>query len=504
MKRILVLLITYTLSLTALAQVPGYTKLSGQSGYVTNSLKVGAAAAADASAIMDASSTSKGMLIPRMTTTQRDAIASPATGLFIYNITTNAYNYYQAGWKVLAGGATGAANGLRIASGNIELGGNLTHDTTAVRFTSGSQAVSFMNAATGHLLAFGDIDQTGAPALAAIYPRIQFNTDTLHIELNGSPGTTGQVLTSDVNGDGFWGSGNFWNLTGNSGTNPATNFIGTTDAQPLVFRTNNFIEGYIDGATPNYFIGYANAINFTTGSNNCGFGDQTLEAITSGNGNTHMGSTAGSFVTTGSENSLFGASAGADISTGSNNICIGSGSRAGAGNAANRIAIGNATATADGEFALDAAITQLNFPLNGQTAGYVLTTDGTKADWQQAPGTSHNIALTAQTASILGTNIPGTSTAGTYSIEFYLVTTTADAGAVSVSVDFTWNDGTAARTIASSALPLTSTGYINHVTGTTNGNMILTDGSGSIQYSTTVNTIGTATYALYISVIKLS
>jgi hypothetical protein len=30
-----------------------------------------------------------------------------------------------------------------------------------------------------------------------------------------------------------------WGLTGNSGTNPATQFIGTTDAQPLAFKTNN-------------------------------------------------------------------------------------------------------------------------------------------------------------------------------------------------------------------------------------------------------------------------
>jgi hypothetical protein len=30
-----------------------------------------------------------------------------------------------------------------------------------------------------------------------------------------------------------------WALTGNAGTNPATNFIGTTDAQPFLVRTNN-------------------------------------------------------------------------------------------------------------------------------------------------------------------------------------------------------------------------------------------------------------------------
>src|ERR1051326_850801 len=30
-----------------------------------------------------------------------------------------------------------------------------------------------------------------------------------------------------------------WNITGNSGTVPASNFVGTTDNKALVFRTNN-------------------------------------------------------------------------------------------------------------------------------------------------------------------------------------------------------------------------------------------------------------------------
>lgn len=39
------------------------------------------------------------------------------------------------------------------------------------------------------------------------------------------------------------GNGNFWNLTGNKGTDPNTNFIGTTDNNPIYFRTNNNIVG---------------------------------------------------------------------------------------------------------------------------------------------------------------------------------------------------------------------------------------------------------------------
>ena len=45
----------------------------------------------NASAMLDVQSTTKGMLIPRMTTTQRTAIASPATGLLVYDNTTNSF-----------------------------------------------------------------------------------------------------------------------------------------------------------------------------------------------------------------------------------------------------------------------------------------------------------------------------------------------------------------------------------------------------------------------------
>jgi hypothetical protein len=55
-----------------------------------------------------------------------------------------------------------------------------------------------------------------------------------------APGANGSVLTMS-GGLPAWSSPNglFWQLTGNSGTNPATNFLGTTDNQPLVIRTNN-------------------------------------------------------------------------------------------------------------------------------------------------------------------------------------------------------------------------------------------------------------------------
>jgi len=63
-------------------------------------------------------------------------------------------------------------------------------------------------------------------------------------------GSSGQVLTVN-SGLPAWatssgGGGSDWSLTGNSGTNPSTNFLGTIDAQRLVFRTNNTEKATID------------------------------------------------------------------------------------------------------------------------------------------------------------------------------------------------------------------------------------------------------------------
>ena len=56
-----------------------------------------------ASAQLDVSSTSKGFLPPRMTTTDRNAIESPATGLIIYNTTTNSLQLFAgSGWVALS------------------------------------------------------------------------------------------------------------------------------------------------------------------------------------------------------------------------------------------------------------------------------------------------------------------------------------------------------------------------------------------------------------------
>jgi hypothetical protein len=63
---------------------------------VNNKMSVGASTL-DASAALDVTSTTGGVLFPRMTGTQRDAISSPANGLVLYNTTTNKLQVRAAG-----------------------------------------------------------------------------------------------------------------------------------------------------------------------------------------------------------------------------------------------------------------------------------------------------------------------------------------------------------------------------------------------------------------------
>lgn len=57
----------------------------------------------NANTMLDINSNSKGVLFPRLTDAQRDAIAIPAEGLFIYNLDSHDYQYYNGTeWLALA------------------------------------------------------------------------------------------------------------------------------------------------------------------------------------------------------------------------------------------------------------------------------------------------------------------------------------------------------------------------------------------------------------------
>ncbi len=120
--------------------------------YVAGDVGIGTAAGA-ASAILDLTSTTKGLLPPRMTTTQRDAISSPADGLVIFNTTTDKLNVYDSSEWVVVGGTTinNATENelLTVASTTTELDAeaNLTFDGNKLSLTGSLHSSGLIAAA---------------------------------------------------------------------------------------------------------------------------------------------------------------------------------------------------------------------------------------------------------------------------------------------------------------------------------------------------------------------
>jgi len=102
---------------------------------VKNDTAAGATAALNSSACLQADSTTRGFLPPRMTTTQKNAIASPATGLQVFDTTMNATcEYTGSAWRVVSAGsqalaAPTATTSVDLSAGNV-VNLSLTSSTT--------------------------------------------------------------------------------------------------------------------------------------------------------------------------------------------------------------------------------------------------------------------------------------------------------------------------------------------------------------------------------------
>jgi len=105
-----------------------------------------------------------------------------------------------------------------------------------------------------------------------------------------SAGTAGQILTSNGSSAPTWSNmpSSGWSLTGNSGTTPGTNFIGTTDNVDLVFKINNIESGRLSTSS-NQSFGYQSNGSRSTGSFNTAFGWSALYANSTGSSNSAFG-----------------------------------------------------------------------------------------------------------------------------------------------------------------------------------------------------------------------
>ena len=333
--------------------------------YAQTDSKVGTnPGAKTSSAVFELESTTKGLLLPRMTAAQMTAIASPVTGLMIFNTSDSCIYLYRGavgGWsstcsptyvnawgllgnsgtntstnfigtidavdwiirtnntermRILSGGRVGIGTSTPTepldivvqnpAANNIHLTSYGTNPSPTLRLraaqgtpaapiclSNGTTLGSWINAvSSGVVNSFYDvssirsyateahsasgvganmaffvtkngvtltnevmrIENTGYVGINTIAPVNQLHvkaaTDPVKFEGLQSTGSgidsvlavdpsTGVVRYRKLGTAAKSDSTSFWKILGNSGTTAGTNFIGTTDAQDLVFKTNN-------------------------------------------------------------------------------------------------------------------------------------------------------------------------------------------------------------------------------------------------------------------------
>lgn len=141
----------------------------------------------NANAILEMQSTSQGVLVPRMTTAQRLAIAAPTEGLLVYDITVDCFFFYEAtstSWTSLCtGGATGptgpagpaGAAGAAGATGPTGLAGATgpagptgAAGATGPSGADGATGPAGLTGATGPAGATGATGPTGATGATGI------------------------------------------------------------------------------------------------------------------------------------------------------------------------------------------------------------------------------------------------------------------------------------------------------------------------------------------------
>jgi hypothetical protein len=189
--------------------------------YLSQNVAINATGAAPAaSAMLDITSTTSGLLIPRMTTAQRTAIAAPATGLKVYDTTTGTFWYYDGivwveilngniGWRITGNSLTTAgifgstnAQDVRFFSNNIErmrlVSGGVFGIGTTVPATSGAGLTAITKfkvedaaAVAGNGLV--EVLNSGTNGISMIVEQsgTTFNTNNLVGEIRNTSGLTG-------------------------------------------------------------------------------------------------------------------------------------------------------------------------------------------------------------------------------------------------------------------------------------------------------------------------
>ena len=433
--------------------------------------------AKNASAVLELESTTKGFLMPRMTTVQLTSISAPATGLTIFNTTDSCVYIYRGtvgGWQSTCSAAY---------NGGWSLLGN-TGTSATTNFIGTTDAVDFVTR-TGNTerMRVSSTGNVGIGITTPIY-KLDLSGASNILRIQGLTGGLGTVTDSIITiasatgvinrrsiADVLNSTNTAWLLGGNSLLSAGS--IGTTTSQDVNVITNG---------TTRLTVSAAGAITQT------GTGVVTLTGnVAASSGATITGTSGVNLNTTGTGTTTIGSATSATAVTGATGI-----NTAGTG----ATTIGNATST-----------TAVTGTANINTAGTGTTTIGnatsataiTGATTINSTGTAANTVgnSTSTTTTVAGATV-NLNTTGTVTTNIGSATaTTTELGTVNVN-----NSGTGTMNIGTSAGAAITN--IGSATATTNINGTALNITGLASGATTdslvsVNPATGATHRLSIS-----
>jgi hypothetical protein len=330
-----------------------------------------------ASAALDITSTSMGLLIPRMTQTQRNTLASPATGLMIYQTDNTIGLYHNSGTPVapawaLVGNNAGQwiTNGTSIYynAGNVGIG--ITNPTAKLQVSGGDALINgltigksgssgaensafgdhalYFNSASGNTAvgyytlyaniygtnntAIGDralrYDSTGSYNTASGYQSLYYNKSgsgntangyrALYMNSTGENNTASGVSAMHYNSAGNCNAAFGYRALFNNETGHSNVAIGVRALYESVDGSNLVAVG--DSALFNNGLGISDPLY---SKNNTAIGSKALYSNITGRKNTACGSQALYFNTSGYENTACGSEALYYNTTGRSNTAVG-------------------------------------------------------------------------------------------------------------------------------------------------------------------------------------
>ena len=268
----------------------------------------------NSSAILDVKSNNKGILVPRLSTTEMNNISTPADGLLIFNTTTNKFYYCHGGtWSTVSEAA--------IPLPLIEDQDSDTHiavddgsDYDMIRFTvEGNTIARFED--NGLYLTQGNSNSF-----------VGFKAGEQNNTVTAKRNTYFGYLTGNKNVGGAENTGIGYNaLLNNTSSNNVA--IGSRALEKNTLGAANVgigryaLSENLAGGT-NVGIGHSAMRYKTGGSGNTAVGNTVLENNGNGFFNTAIGFSAGEENTSGSNNTIIGYEVG-ENNTGSDNTLIG-------------------------------------------------------------------------------------------------------------------------------------------------------------------------------------